>query len=79
MRHDASLIASFVVARSSVAVVALSRRTGTCRLLFGQLILGGGFALLPEDALWRSRPVALLVFCQRFDILQSGGFQLIFK
>ncbi len=77
MERDATLLwfLLFVVARGSVAVVALSGwRAGTRKFLFGQLVLGGGFALLPEDALWRSRPVALLV-----AILQSGGFQLIFK
>ncbi len=43
----------FVVAHGSVAVAALSGRLITCRLLLGQLICGGGFALLLEDALWR--------------------------
>ena len=53
----------FVVTQGRVAVAALSGCDGTCRLLLGQWIwCGGGFALLPEDALWRFHPVALLIF-----------------
>ena len=66
----------FVVTCGSVAVVTLNGRAGTCRLLFGQFILGGRFALLPEDALRRSCPITLLVFCQRFVIFKVAAFNL---
>ena len=70
----------FAAAHGSIVVAALSGCVGLHRLLFGQLSWGGGFALLPEDALWRRFcPVALLVFCRSFVGLQCSSLQLIFK
>jgi hypothetical protein len=50
-------------------------------LFLGRMILGGGYALLPEDALWRRFcPVALLVFCRSFIGLfwcQVAAFNLL--
>ncbi len=75
------LLLLFADVHGNIVVGVLSSCGGL--LFLGHMILGGGYALLSEDALRRRFfPVALLIFCHSFLCLfpcQGSSFLFTFK
>jgi hypothetical protein len=66
----------FVVMHGSTVVGTLSGHVRVCRLIIWNVIQSTGFALLPEDALWRCCPIAFFNFCHSFFAYKVAAFNL---